>query len=126
MNRNMVGWFEIPVTNLERAVSFYETVFSVKMSVQNFGELKMALFPSEDVPGSPGGLVHYEKSYKPSHDGVLVYFTSPSGDVANEEVKIAAAGGKVLLSKRLITEDTGYMDLFEDSEGNRLALHSRK
>jgi predicted enzyme related to lactoylglutathione lyase len=126
MNRNLVGWFEIPVLNMERAISFYEALFSLKMTVQEFSEFTMAFFPSEDAPGAPGSLVHYEKAYKPSRNGVLIYFTSPSGDLANEEAKIEPAGGKILISKRLISEDAGYMSLFEDTEGNRLALHSRK
>ena len=124
MERNMVGWFEIPVSDLERAVSFYEKVFSVKLTVQDFGEFRMAFFPYDDVPGAAGGLVQFEKSYKPSHEGVLIYFTSPSGDLGNEEARIVEAGGKVLIPKRIISEENGYMDVFEDSEGNRIALHS--
>ena len=27
MKNNMVGWFEVPVTNMERAIAFYEKVF---------------------------------------------------------------------------------------------------
>ncbi len=34
-----VGWFEIPVSNLARAKGFYETVFEVKLSPQNFGRV---------------------------------------------------------------------------------------
>ena len=122
--RNVVGWFEIPSSNFERAVQFYETVFDLKLAVQDLGELKMATFPSGDVPGAAGAIVFAEKFYKPSAEGVLIYFTSPSDDLANEEVRIVNAGGKILIPKRQISEENGYMCLFEDSEGNRIALHS--
>jgi predicted enzyme related to lactoylglutathione lyase len=32
----------------------------------------------------------------------------------------------VLLGKRLISDDVGYMALLIDTEGNRIAMHSRK
>jgi predicted enzyme related to lactoylglutathione lyase len=73
-----------------------------------------------------GSLVDNQEFYKPSTDGVLVYFTAHSGDLANELAKVETAGGKVLQQKTLITEDVGYMGLFIDSEGNRIAMHSRK
>ena len=125
MNRNVVGWFEIPVTNMDRAIGFYEAVFGFKLERHEMGELEMAWFPFADVPGAPGSLVYHKEFYKPSTDGALIYFTCHSGDLDNELAKIEPAGGKVMMSKKLITEDVGYMALCIDSEGNRIALHSR-
>ncbi len=126
LQRNVVGWFEIPVSNMERAMKFYKTVFDFKLERQNLGELDMAWFPFADVPGSPGSLVYHKDFYKPSSDGVLIYFTSQSGDLKNELAKVEKAGGKVIMQKKLISDDVGYMGLFIDSEGNRIAVHSRK
>ena len=56
---------------------------------------------------------------------MLIYFTAQSGDLSNELEKVEPAGGKVLMQKKLITEDIGYMGLFIDTEGNRIAIHSR-
>jgi hypothetical protein len=127
MNKNVVGWFEIPVTDMDRAIKFYETVFDFKLSRHLLGPLDMAWFPSvENGIGSPGSLVFNEKAYKPSQDGVLLYFTAHSGDVSNELGRVENAGGKILLPKTHISEDVGYMALFSDSEGNRIALHCRK
>ena len=125
MKRNVVGWFEIPVTNMERAIKFYQIVFDLKLERHEMGELDMAWFPFADVPGAPGSLVFHKEFYKPSTDGVLIYFTCSSGDLSNELKKIEPAGGKVLMLKKLITEDVGYMALCIDTEGNRIALHSR-
>jgi predicted enzyme related to lactoylglutathione lyase len=124
---NAVGWFEIPVTDMDRAVSFYETVFGFGMQRQKLGPLDMAWFPwIETGSGSPGSLVHAPDRYTPSDKGVLVYFTAHSGDLDNELARVADAGGTVLLPKTLITEEIGYMAILLDTEGNRIALHSRK
>jgi predicted enzyme related to lactoylglutathione lyase len=127
MENNVVGWFEIPVKDMERAISFYEKVFGFQLERHQMGPLDMAWFPFyEEGSGSPGSLVHYPDAYQPSGDGVLIYLTAKSGDLSNELAKIEKAGGKILQGKTQISEEYGYMALFTDSEGNRLALHSRK
>ena len=125
-NSNAVGWFEIPVTDMERAIKFYQNVFKVELARNEVGGLVMAWFPwVEGGTGAAGSLVYEKERYKPSKDGVLIYFTSQAGDVADELSRVEAEGGKMLLPKTLITEDIGYMGVFIDSEGNRIAVHSR-
>jgi uncharacterized protein len=125
IKHNVVGWFEIPVTNMERAIRFYETVFDLKLTLQKMGPLDMASFPwVENSVGSGGSLVFSPGNYKPSADGTLIYFTAFSGDVSIELGRVESAGGKVLLPKTLISKEVGYMALFLDSEGNRVALHT--
>ncbi len=127
MNKSVVTWFEIPVSDMERAIKFYETVFDISLSRHNPGPVDMAWFPGlENGNGSPGSLVFNEKAYKPSVDGVLIYFTVYSGDLSIELDKVEKAGGKILRQKTRISEDFGSMALIVDSEGNRIALHSRK
>lgn len=127
MKNNAVGWFEIPVSNMERAMGFYETVLDLKMDRNQMGPLDMAWFPwKEDGLGSPGSLVLHEEFYKPSADGVLIYLTAHSGDLANELARVETAGGKVLQPKTKISDEYGFMALILDTEGNRVALHSRK
>ncbi len=125
MEANMVGWFEIPVTDMDRAKNFYETVFEIKIQVQNFNELLMGWFPFEEGKmGASGSLVKHTDFYHPSKTaGPLLYFSSK--DVKDQVERIEKAGGKILQPKKLISEDIGYMALFIDSEGNRVALHSR-
>jgi predicted enzyme related to lactoylglutathione lyase len=57
--------------------------------------------------------------------GTLVYFTAHSGDLDNELGRVENAGGKVFQPKTLISDDVGYMAVIGDTEGNRIALHSR-
>ncbi len=126
MKNNIAGWFEIPVSNMERAIKFYETVIGVKLDRNQMGPLDMAWFPWIDgAYGSGGSLVHYPSAYTPSANGVVIYLTALSGDLAIELGKVEDAGGTVLQEKTKISDEHGFMALFLDSEGNRVALHSR-
>lgn len=123
----MVGWFEIPVADMKRAQKFYETIFGINIQIEKFGETLMGWFPFPQDPqarGAGGSLVQNSSFYHPSEKGTLVYFSSE--EITKEIDRVADAGGKVLQEKTLIRDDIGYMALFLDSEGNRIALHSRK
>ncbi|SEQ51546.1 hypothetical protein SAMN05421824_1860 [Hyunsoonleella jejuensis] len=123
MKRNMVGWFEIPVADMERAKAFYESVFQVKIDVQNFGGILMGWFPfAEGKEGAAGTLIKQE-SYIPSQEGTLVYFMCD--DVKNELDRVEAAGGQIYQPKTQISLEHGFMGVFIDTEGNRVALHSQ-
>jgi predicted enzyme related to lactoylglutathione lyase len=127
IKHNVVGWFEIPVTDMKRAMKFYEAVFGFKIEPYQLGPLDMGMFPwLQEGMGCAGALVRFPEAYKPSTDGVVIYFTAFSGDVAVELSRVEAAGGKVLMARKLISEEIGYMGMFLDTEGNRIALHSRK
>ncbi len=121
----MVIWFEIPVINMDRAKTFYEKVFDIEISLHKMEGIEMGWFPNKNETGmATGTLINAGEHYKPSNDGVLVYFSCE--DVANEISRVAAAGGKVVSDKKQISEENGYMAYFIDSEGNRIALHSSK
>lgn len=123
MKHNMVGWFEIPVNDMNRAKAFYEAVFNVEITVHDFGGLLMGWFPDRgDVIGAQGTLVK-QQTYIPSQEGTLVYFISDN--VQNEMDRIEAAGGKIYQPKTQISPEHGFMAVFMDSEGNRIALHSK-
>ena len=123
---NVVGWFEIPTSNMDRAVKFYETVLDFKLQREKMGELDMAWFPfNMESYGSAGSLAYAPEFYKPSSDGVLIYLTANSGDLSNELARVENAGGKVIMGKKQISEEHGFMATIIDSEGNRIALHSR-
>ena len=86
----------------------------------------MGWFPFPKDPqarGAGGSLVQNEAHYNPSDNGTLIYFSSD--EITKELKRVKEAGGSVLQEKTLIRDDIGYMALFLDSEGNRIALHSR-
>ena len=124
MKENMVTWFEIPVTDMNRAKTFYEKVFDLKISVQEMGDVTMGWFPHiGGAPGAMGTLIKNE-NYTPSELGALLYFYSE--DVQIELDRIKNAGGKVQQKKKMISPEHGFMALFRDTEGNRIALYSKK
>lgn len=124
MNTVLVNWFEIPTADIHRAKAFYETIFDCKMQLVDIGGFDMCFFPAADMAGGATGSLIAHETYTPSYDGTLVYFATD--DVAIPISKVEAAGGKVLREKTQISEEHGYMGVFEDTEGNRVALHSNK
>lgn len=120
---NPVVYFEIPVTNMERATKFYEAVFGFDFEKQVIDGNDMALFPFVEKTTGISGALAKGKTYKPSKKGTLVYFNSENiEDTLN---KVKQNGGKTLYPKTSIG-DLGFVAEFEDSEGNRVALHSQK
>jgi predicted enzyme related to lactoylglutathione lyase len=51
-----------------------------------------------------------------------LYFNS--SDIHTELNRVVDAGGKIQREKTMIAPEHGYMAVFTDSEGNRIALHS--
>ena len=45
INRSWTHWFEIPVSNFDRAKTFYETIYNMKIDSFEAGALKMGIFP---------------------------------------------------------------------------------
>ena len=122
----MVAWFEIPVTDMDRAKKFYEAVFDVSISVHDLGGFIMGWFPPATEPKNEamGSLVQHE-TYQPSEThGTLVYFASENVEI--ELGRVEEAGGVILRPKTSIGGEHGFMALFKDSEGNRIALHSQQ
>lgn len=100
---NSVDWFEIPVTDLVRSI-------------------RNGYVSHERGLRAAGGLIKGE-GYIPSHTGTLVYFGISDLEATLERVR--NKGGKVLLPKTSIGQ-YGFIAHFEDTEGNKLALHSPK
>ena len=118
---NPVIWFEIPVEDMARGKAFYEAVFGQKLAVIEMGPRQMAMFSMEmGIPGVGGALVK-EETFVPSYAGSLVYFSVIDIDGALE--KVVANKGKTLVPKTSIGE-YGFSAYFEDSEGNRIGLHT--
>lgn len=118
---NAINWFEIPVSDIDRAKKFYGTIFDIQMIDMNMGEHKMAMFPSE---GLSGALVMTE-GFKPSMDGTLIYLAAGE-DLTGVMNKIEGAGGKILQPRTKVTDEIGYIAIFADTEGNKVAIHSPK
>ncbi len=122
-NVNPVNWFDISVSNFERAKKFYETVFNIQLVDFPVEWGKQAAFPS-DYQGlnCSGALVEKENRIE-NGNNTVIYFESEN--CVTEEVRVENAGGKILKSKISIGE-FGFVSLLLDTEGNTIGLHSRK
>lgn len=119
---NPVVYFEIPVTDIERAIKFYNAVFYFDFDKENIDNNEMALFPFAVENSGISGALAKGEIYKPTKDGVLIYFKTKNID---ETLKLATSnGGKTLYPK--IDNGIGLVAEFEDTEGNRIALYQTK
>ncbi len=120
---NPVNWFEIPAHDLDKAKAFYEYVFRYELTLHEMGSLRMAWFPITDgTAGSTGTLIK-SQAYTPSHAGTLVYFYVD--DIESTIKRVQEKGGNVINLKMSFGE-YGFVAHFEESEGNRVALHSNQ
>jgi len=123
--KHAISWFEIPATDIDRAQKFYETIFDMKMNAMDFGNTKMRAFPLDDpMEGIGGTLIDSGGFHKPSlTEGPMIYLNG-NPDVNIVLGKVEKAGGKILTPKTEISPEYGFMAVFQDTEGNRIALHS--
>jgi predicted enzyme related to lactoylglutathione lyase len=122
--KNAISWFEIPSSNLIRATNFYETIFGITFNPLDLPNIKMRMFPVEDMMGVGGAIVDSGGFHKPSAtDGPLIYLNG-NPDLQKVLDKVEDAGGKILVPKTEISPEYGYMAVIIDTEGNRIGLHS--
>ena len=121
---NAINWFEIPVTDFERAKSFYSTIYDYEMPVNEMGGTMMGFFLFQQGKGI-GGAICRGEGYEPSQKGTLVYL-SGGDDLSRVLNRVEDAGGRVTVPKTQITPEIGYFAVFVDTEGNRVAIHSMR
>jgi len=122
--KNAISWFEIPASDLSRAAKFYETIFGVTLNPLDLPNIKMRMFPLEDMMGVGGAIVDSGGFHKPSStDGPLIYLNG-NPDLQKVLDKVEAAGGKIMVPKTEISPEYGFMAVIIDTEGNRIGLHS--
>ncbi len=121
--RNPGVYFEIPVTDMERAVRFYSQTFNFSFEREEFDGNQMAYFPFQEMlPGITGALAKGE-IYKPAQVGVLIYFHVEN--VIDTIRKALALGGKELYPATFHTDLGFAVAEIEDLEGNRIGLHQK-
>jgi uncharacterized protein len=123
---NVITWFEIPVTDLTRAKTFYEAIPDIKMVVRNDGGNEGIFFPHDPnvvqaTSGRVTGVLSKSDKNSPSGNGTVVYINaSPSLQTVLD--KVEKAGGKILTGK--IAIPAGFIAMILDSEGNKVGLHA--
>lgn len=120
---NPVIYFEIPVNDLSRAEDFYSNVFGFEFEREIMDGYEMSFFPSDgNVSGISGALVKGDV-YKPTQNGVILYFKAENIDETLE--KVLEQNGKILYLKTFNEQYKFYVAEFEDSEGNRIAVQEK-
>ena len=115
---NRLVWFDIPVTDVERAATFYRAVLGIEVHVVPMGEGNLGVL--EHREGNGGCLVHDPESI--NRRGILVYLNT-TGRIRDAVRQVEGLGGRVLEPITGIGEH-GFRAVVADSEGNRIGLHS--
>lgn len=125
--KNSINWFEIPVSDFNRAKKFYETIYDFEMPEHQMGQVQMGFLLCDTQSGEEivGGAICFGEGYTPSEEGTKIYLNG-GRDLNTVLNRIESAGGKVTLSKTEIPENHGFFASFIDTEGNLLYLHSNQ
>ncbi|MCJ8292341.1 MAG: VOC family protein [Crocinitomicaceae bacterium] len=116
-----VSIFEIPATDISRAVNFYQAILEVEIEKMEFPGIEMGLFPYQNQTVT--GVIMKGEGYEPSASGVTIYLNG--GDNLQTILdKVEVNGGKIIIPKTHHADENGYFAIFHDSEGNKLGLHS--
>ena len=117
-------WAEISVTDMNRAVEFYQTHFGLTFKHEVMNDMEMSIAETGNI-GDPSFALLKHEMMVPSRDGSTVYLhlSLTLNDKINE---IKAAGVEILLPPMPIKEgECGYSAIFVDSEGNKVGLWSQ-
>ena len=125
---NVLTWFEIPVTDIDRAKTFYETILDITMVKRKDGNDESVFFPYnpnvvQATSGRVTGVLSKTERNKPANNGTMVYINA-SPDLQLVIDKVEKAGGKVLAPR--VEIPAGFIAIIIDTEGTKVGLHAEK
>lgn len=117
-------WAEIAVTDMNRAITFYQTHFGLSFTQQVIGDIDMAIVETASQDEASFALMKHEMMV-PSVDGATVYLhLSPA--LKTQVTQLEQANIHILLPPMPIKDgECGYIAIFKDSEGNKVGLWSK-
>jgi len=118
MPLHAISWFEIAVTDLDRAAAFYGAILDTTLDRMELGS-PAAVFPADQENGVGGALIL--DGTEPSENGALVYLET-EGRLQEVLDRVEGAGGEVVLGFTEIGSGYGDYALIKDTEGNRVGL----
>lgn len=119
--KSYISMVEIPVTDIVRAIEFYQTILDIQIERMNVEGMQMGVWPYEGQTVT--AVLMKADGYKPSADGVTIYL-NVQGNLQAVIDRIAKNGGQILVPKTAHADGSGYFAIFLDSEGNKMALNS--
>lgn len=118
---NVVVWFDIPATDFDRAVGFYEKLLQTELRQEPAGpDIRMAIVPYAD-PNASGAIVA-APGMAPSANGPVLYL-NVDGRLDQVLDAVPGLGGRVSLPRTELPPGMGAFAHIIDSEGNRIGLH---
>lgn len=119
--KSYVAIFEIPATDISRAINFYQSILDIEIEKMEFSGMNMGIFPYEGHVTT--GVIIQAEDYIPSADGVTIYLNG-GNDLQDILDKVTTAGGQIIVPKTPHADESRYFALFLDSEGNKIGLDS--
>jgi len=119
--KSHISIFEIPATDISRAVDFYQAILDIPIEKMEMPGMEMGIFPYEEQMVT--GVIMKGEGYKPSAEGVTLYLNG-GDNLQNILDKVEENGGEIIVPKTAHADDSGFFALFLDTEGNKLGLHS--
>ena len=119
--KSYISIFEIPATDISRAINFYQAILEIEIEKMDFPGMEMGILPYEGQMVT--GVIVKGEGYEPSANGVTLYLNGGE----NLQIildKVEENGGKVIVPKTPHADESGYFAIFLDTEGNKLGLHS--
>ncbi len=114
-DRTIMAWGEIPVTDMDKAVAFYNEVFGYEMEIDNSGPNPMAVL---------GGLMNSAGAHlypgAPAADGGNTIHLALPGDLESGMDRCTKAGGQVV--SPAIAIPAGRFVYAKDLDGNSIGL----
>ena len=122
-----IFWFEIPVTDIDRARAFYGALLKAEIPFIDMTEQMGSKLGSLPNRVGVGGMLveNAQHGYVPSDVGTMVYLALGDEDMNDALARVEAAGGTILLPKAEMP-GRGFAAWIRDLEGNKVGLHSDK
>ncbi|MGR3803631.1 VOC family protein [Marinibacterium profundimaris] len=118
---NFVVWTEIPTTDMDRAIGFYQAVLQTELTVDDTGPNPIAIFRTQ-TPGSGTAGHIYPGIPAARGAGPTVHFNAP-GPLEDSLERVKTAGGTVV--SPIITIPAGRFAYCEDLDGNSIGMMER-
>lgn len=115
-------WVEIPVTDMDRGIAFYNAVTDAELTLDSSGPNPMAVFkPKDPHTGVAGHL--YPGKVAPAGAGPTIHLAAPGKLEATIE-RVKSAGGKVLSDPIALPAGRFFYAL--DPDGNSVGFFEQR
>ncbi|MEC7118799.1 MAG: VOC family protein [Pseudomonadota bacterium] len=121
-NTHAINWFEIPTVDLDRAITFYETLLATTITREQCSDIHMGIFPYQPEQGVGGALIAMPE-IEPSTQGAILYLNA-GHSLSTTLARLDETIGRIVWPATELPDNMGFFAHILDSEGNRIGLHA--